>query len=235
MFQNKLTPLYSLLNRNFLIHTTGLENIDEEKNYIFAMNHQSIMDIPIAFSFLVPHTSRKLNLFLSHKFYNFFLPLTLPLDVIKINMNKGKSKRINEFNRTQIKKGVEKLKQGNSALIYPEGITHGGKESKIIRGETGVIRLALKSETSIIPIGIKGSNHAYPFLINTKNPFIFRTENQIYINIGKELSINQYSNINIEKHSDDTRSTLRDLTENLMNQLSVLSGLPQKHRGFIFT
>jgi 1-acyl-sn-glycerol-3-phosphate acyltransferase len=187
------------------------------------------MDIPIAFSFLIPHTIKQLNLFLSHKFYNFFLPVTLPLDVIRINMNKGNSKKIIEFNKKQIMKGSERLRRGNNALIYPEGIIHGGKESKIIRGETGVIRLALTTKTPIIPIGIRGSNHAYPFLINTKNPFIFRTENPVHINIGKEISLDKYNNLNLEKYSTDTRSILRQLTEDLMDQLSDLSGLPRKH------
>ena len=228
MYQTKLSPLYNLLNNHFQIHISGLENISENKNYIFAMNHQSIMDIPIAFSFLVPQTDRKLNLFLSHKFYNFFFPLMFPLDVISINMNKGKSKKITDFNKSQINKGIEKLNQGNNALIYPEGITHGGKENRILRGETGVIRLALKSNTAIIPIGIRGSNQAYPFLINTKNPLIFRTKNQIQIKIGKEISLEPHKEINLERHSDDTRKTLRQLTEELMDKLSELSGLPRK-------
>ena len=228
MFQNKLVPLYSLVNNHFQIYTSGLENISKEKNYIFAMNHQSIMDIPIAFSFLVPHTVRQLNLYLSHKFYNFFLPLTLPLDMISINMNKGKSTKITEHNKNQIKKGVEKLKQGNSALIYPEGITHGGKENKVIRGETGVIRLAIQSNISIIPIGIRGSNHAYPFLINTYNPFIFKTKNPVHIKIGKEINLDKHHNIDLESQSETTRNVLRRLTDELMEQLSSLSGLPRK-------
>jgi 1-acyl-sn-glycerol-3-phosphate acyltransferase len=228
MFQKKLSPLYSLLNKNFQIQISGLENISENKNYIFAMNHQSIMDIPIAFSFLVPQTDRKLNLFLSHKFYNFFFPLMLSLDVISINMNKGKSKKIIEFNKKQINKGIEKLKHGNSALIYPEGITHGGKDNQVIRGETGVIRLALRSNTSIIPIGIRGSNHAYPFLINTYNPFIFKTKNPVHIKVGKEINLDENRDIDLEIKSENTRNTLRKLTEELMEQLSLLSGLPRK-------
>jgi 1-acyl-sn-glycerol-3-phosphate acyltransferase len=193
------------------------------------------MDIPIAFSFLVPYINNQLILFLSHKFYNFFFPLTIPLNVLKINMNKGNSKKIREFNKSQIDKGVDRLKRGNSTLIYPEGITHGGKEDKILRGETGVIRLAIQSKKSVIPIGIRGSNHAYPFLINTKNPFIFRTKNQIQINIGKEISFQKHSNMSFENHSEDTRKTLRRLTENLMDKLSQLSGLPRKLPDFSST
>ena len=179
MFQNRLNPLYKLVNKNFHIHISGLENIDRDKNYIFAMNHQSIMDIPIAFAVLVPLTNQRLILFLSHIFYAIFFPLTRPLGVLRINMNKGKSKRIIRFNQGQIIRGIRRLRLGSSALIYPEGTSVGGKESNILRGETGVIRLALRSGIPIIPIGIQGSNHAYPFLVKSNNPFSLKTKHPI--------------------------------------------------------
>ena len=227
MFQNKLIPLYDLVNKNFQIQISGLENIDRDKNYIFAMNHQSIMDIPIAFAVLVPLTNQKIILFLSHIFYALFFPLTRPLGVLRINMNKGKSKRTIRFNQGQIIKGIRRLRLGSSALIYPEGTTVGGKESIILRGETGVIRLALRSGIPIIPIGIQGSNHAYPFLVKSNNPFAFRTKHPIHINIGQPIYVEQSSEVNIKRQSDDARVALRGLTESLMERLSELSGLPR--------
>lgn len=227
MFQNNLRPLYKLVDKNFEIHLTGLENIDRDKNYIFAMNHQSIMDIPIAFSVLVPLTNQKIILFLSHIFYAIFFPLTSPLGVLRINMNKGKSKKTIRFNQGQIIKGIRRLRMGSSALIYPEGTTVGGTESNIIRGETGVIRLALRSGIPVIPIGIRGSNHAYPFLVRTNNPFIIKTKHPIHINIGSPISYQHHSDIDVKRHSDDTRRQLRQLTDHLMERLADLSGLPR--------
>ena len=142
MFQNRLNRLYKLVNNNFQLHITGSEHIDPDKNYIFAMNHQSIMDIPIAFAVLVPRTNQKITLFLSHIFYAIFFPLTRPLGVLRINMKKGKSLKSIQFNQGQIIKGVRRLRLGGSALIYPEGSIVGGLNSNILRGETGVIRLA---------------------------------------------------------------------------------------------
>ena len=227
MFQNKLNPLYTLVNKNFQIHITGLENIDRDRNYIFAMNHQSIMDIPIAFSILVPQTDQKIILFLSHIFYAIFFPLMRPLNVLRINMNKGKTKKITRFNQGQIIKGIRRLRLGSSALIYPEGTTVGGLESIILRGETGVIRLALRSGTPIIPIGIRGSNRAYPFTLNTNNPFIFRTKHPIHINIGKPIYLQKHNDIDVKRQSDETRRALRHLTDHLMGRLADLSGLPR--------
>lgn len=227
MFQNKLNPLYTLVNKNFQIHITGLDNIDRDRNYIFAMNHQSIMDIPIAFSVLVPQTNRKIILFLSHIFYAIFYPLTRPLDVLRINMNKGKTKKITRFNQGQIIKGIRRLRLGSNALIYPEGTTIGGLESNILRGETGAIRMALRSGIPIIPIGIRGSNHAYPFTLKTNNPFIFKTKHPIHINIGKPIFLEEHTEVDVKQYSDDARRVLRHLTDHLMDQLADLSGLPK--------
>jgi len=234
MFQNKLGLLYNLVGNHFKIHITGLENIDRDKNYIFAMNHQSIMDIPIAFSILVPRTNRKLILFLSHIFYAIFYPLTRPLGVLRINMNKGKSDRIIRFNQGQISRGIRSLRLGTSALIYPEGTTVGGLLSNILKGETGVIRLALRSGIPIIPIGIRGSNLAYPFTLKTNNPFIVRTKHPIYMNIGHPIYIDTNRSVDLKGYSDDTRDVLREHTERLMDRLSELSGLPRVSRTTVF-
>lgn len=227
MFQNKLRPLYKLVNKHFEINITGLENIERDQNYIFAMNHQSIMDIPIAFSMLVPLTNQKIILFLSHYFYAIFFPLTRPLGVLRINMNKGKSTRVTRFNQGQVLKGIRRLRLGSSALIYPEGSIVGGLEGNILRGETGVIRLALRSGIPIVPIGIRGSNHAYPFALRTKNPFTFRTKHPIHINIGNPICLEEHREMDVKRYSEDVRITLRHLTEHLMDKLAELSGLPR--------
>ena len=227
MFQNRLTPLYRIIRGRFSIQVSGLENIRRDQNYIFAMNHQSVMDIPITYTVLAPRTDRKINLFLSHYFYHIFLPLTLPLEAISINMNKGKSERISRFNRAQLEKGIQKIRQGNNILIYPEGGMDGARESTVARGETGAVRLAVRTGTPLIPIGIRGSNHAYPFTVYTNNPFTHKREIPVEITVGQPISYGSYAGLELESYSEANRSTLRTLTEDLMVVLSRLSGLPQ--------
>ena len=225
MFQNKLGTIYNLVHRKFSIQVTGLDKIDPDQNYIFAMNHQSVMDIPISYAILAPRTNIKINLFLSHIFYNIFFPLTVPLDAISINMNKGKNSRIRNFNRAQLEIGVDKLRQGNSILIFPEGGMGGARTSKIARGETGPVRLAVRTGIPILPIGIKGTNLAYPFTVYTNNPFKHRQEIPVEITIGDEICYQKYAEMDLDQYSLDIRSSLRSLTEELMVRLSYLSGL----------
>jgi 1-acyl-sn-glycerol-3-phosphate acyltransferase len=226
MFQKRLGLFYKLFNNQFQIHISGLEHIDRECNYIFAMNHQSIMDIPIAFSTLVPRTDKKIILFLNQIFYALFYPLTRSLEMLRINMGKRNSRKSTLFNQRQVIKGIRRLRLGSSALIFPEGTTAGGLESIILRGETGVIRLALRSGIPIIPIGIRGSNHAYPFLINTYNPFVFRAKHPIFIKVGAPIYLSTPAGVDIKRYSEDARIVLRQLTDQLMEQLADLSGLP---------
>lgn len=225
MFQKRLKMLYRLVDRHFSIRTTGLEKIDPDRNYIFAMNHQSVMDIPIAYTVLAPQTNRQINLFLSHYFYFIFFPLTLPLDAISINMNKGRSPRIIRFNRSQLEKGIAKLKRGNNVLIYPEGGMDGALSSQVARGETGAVRLAVRTGIPLLPIGIRGTNHAYPFTVSSSNPLRHDFTIPIEITIGDPISYQEYSHLDLEQFSLLNQAALRSLTEELMARLSHLSGL----------
>lgn len=223
--QHRLTPAYTIIHKYFEIKCSGMENISRSKNYIFAMNHQSILDVPLAFSVLAHSTETKIHLFLSRKFYLALLPLTLSLETISIKMEKG-TQDAKEFNKKQLFKGVNKLRSGNSVLIYPEGIISGGKTSRMIKAETGVIRLALTSKVSIVPIGIKGSNHAYPFLLKNRNPLYIKRRHPISIKVGREISLKEYSKTDLSIYSNKNKELLRNLTNNLMENISELSNLP---------
>ena len=46
-------------------------------------------------------------------------------------------------------------------MVYPEGTTsRGGGE--LLEGHTGAMRLAIKAKVPIIPVGITGTENAYP-------------------------------------------------------------------------
>jgi 1-acyl-sn-glycerol-3-phosphate acyltransferase len=183
------------------------------------------LDIPLIFSFLGSVTDKNIHLFISDKFYDPLWPIAKSLEMIRIHMDKD-SEQLRDDNLRQIEKGVEKLKNGNSVLIFPEGIITGGKKSQIIRGHTGVMRLAFFSGVPILPIGIRGSNIVYPYLLENKNPFYVRRSHSITIKIGKRIVVNGQQNIDLSLYSESNRRLLRDSTDKLMSQLSHLSGLP---------
>lgn len=223
LFQERLSPLFNLIKNNLNISYEGLENI-KKKNYIFVMNHQSILDIPITYSFLTPILNHQLVLFISHKFYDFLWPIMAPLGAIRVEMY-GQTEKTKKYNNNQLEEGVKKLNKGCSVLIYPEGIIRGGINSEIIKGKTGVIKLAIKSKIPIIPIGIKGSNLVYPFLLKSRNPFLINKDLPIKICIGREISFSQYDHQSLDMYSEKNKEILHKLTNDLMKILSQLSGL----------
>ncbi|MFX1238232.1 MAG: 1-acyl-sn-glycerol-3-phosphate acyltransferase [Promethearchaeota archaeon] len=55
---------------------------------------------------------------------------------------------------------IERLKEGELVMIYPEGTTHGGPD--ILEGHTGAVRLAIEAKVPIIPVGITGTENSFP-------------------------------------------------------------------------
>lgn len=227
-FQKILSPLYSLIINYFNVSISGLENISPGKSYIFAANHQSILDVPLIFSILALHTDSKIHILISHRFYRALWFLTRPLEMISVRMDKNSESSL-RHNRNSLDIGLQKLRQGHSILIFPEGIITGGKTSQIIRGQTGAVKLSLLSGVPIIPIGINGSNYVHPYLLSNNSPFRFNRHLPITIRFGKEVVYSQHSNIDLHSHTESNRKLLRSLTNKIMSRLSILSRLPMAH------
>lgn len=223
-FQKKLHPLYSLIVNHFNVSISGLENISPGKSYIFAANHQSILDVPLIFSILALHTDSKIHLLISHRFYRALWLITRPLEMISIRMDKG-TQSSTDHNLRSLALAQQKLGQGHSLLIFPEGIITGGRTSQIIKGGTGAVRLSLLSHVPIIPIGIRGSNHVHPYLLKNRLPFYFKRHLPINIKISKEINFPPYPGLDLSSRTESNRVLLRSLTDKLMAKLSKLSGL----------
>ena len=56
-----------------------------------------------------------------------------------------------------LKWGENKLKLGEALILFPEGTR--SKSGKLMKGKSGVARLATLTETPIVPIGISGSEN----------------------------------------------------------------------------
>jgi 1-acyl-sn-glycerol-3-phosphate acyltransferase len=225
MKQYLLHPLSRWILNSLSVTVTGLDNIDPSENYIFAMNHQSVIDIPVAYSLITLGHNRPLTVLMSHRFYRFLWPLVAPLGTISIDMDRITNRAI-IHNRRMLAEGSARLAKGKNILIYPEGIITGGLDNRIIKGYTGTVRLSARSKRPVIPIGISGSNLVYPFLLYTRNPFKLRRKSEIKVTFGPKITFDHIGNINLETYSEENRKILRNSTDQLMQRLSQLSGLP---------
>jgi 1-acyl-sn-glycerol-3-phosphate acyltransferase len=120
--------------------------------YIFVMNHQSMIDIPIAFA-CIPVNLR----FVAKK-------ILKSVPFLGWYMWRTRMVFVDRGNRTQamasLKRAGRQIREGASILAYPEGTrtVHG----EVLPFKKGVFVVALEAGVPIVPVAIDGSNLALP-------------------------------------------------------------------------
>ena len=129
------------------IKISGQKNIPLDGPVIIVSNHISNIDPAI----VAASINRRPN-FLAKKelFNNIFLNIFLrsygayPVDRGRADIS-------------ALKWGENKLKLGQALILFPEGTR--SKSGKLMKGKSGVARLAYVTGTPIVPIGISGSEN----------------------------------------------------------------------------
>lgn len=98
-----------------------------------------------------------------------------------------------------MKVSLKLLKNNELLLIFPEGTRNG--MAKGVKAKDGAIKLAAKSNAPIIPVGVQGN---------------FKPFTKVKLNIGKPI----YYNLSKQELND--KDKLRELTEDLMEQIVEL-------------
>lgn len=109
---------------------------------------------------------------------------------------------------------LEKLANDQCLMIFPEGTRSRTGEMK--KAQPGVVRLALKSQAAIVPVGITGTN-------GLNNPLnVFRPSGRLRINIGRAFTLPQ-----IEGRPN--AAVLNSLTDMIMERVAMQ--LPPEYQG----
>ena len=145
----------------------GKENIDTDETYVIVSNHQSLVDILVAFT-----------LFTHFKWVSKAELFSIPL--IGWNMSLNRYIKLRRGNSTSIKQmytACEKhLNQGSSVYLFPEGTR---SESGHMRPfKEGAFVLAKRLNRPILPIVMNGSRTAVP-----KGSFNFHGETHVEVTI----------------------------------------------------
>ena len=135
------------------LRVTGLDKLDETHSYIFMVNHQSNIDIPVLVQGLVQFQLRWIakKELLRVPFFGWAMwaskHVTVdrndPLDAVK-----------------SLKRAQERLAAGISIVVFPEGTR--SKDGKLLRFKKGGCLLAAQAGTSIVPLTIIGSGKVLP-------------------------------------------------------------------------
>lgn len=120
---------------------TGLENITGQSIVVVA-NHQSEWETIFLYSFVSPISPILKKELLNIPFYGWALRLTKPIAIDRSNPRKA--------GRAVLTQGVERLHQGNTVILFPEGTR--SEEGKIEKFSRGGAKLAIAAGVPVVPI-----------------------------------------------------------------------------------
>lgn len=156
----KLLRRLELLWARSVVFASGVrlakEGVDlgTDTNYIFIANHQSWLDIPVFLTVLAPHTPRFVAKDTLYKIPIFGQGMKWVghLAINRENNRKG---------MRDIQEVAEKVKQGESVLIFPEGTRNVGL-NHLQPFHIGAFVLALKADRPVVPIIVQGTGRVLP-------------------------------------------------------------------------
>jgi 1-acyl-sn-glycerol-3-phosphate acyltransferase len=135
-----------------------------DRSAIYVMNHQSSLDIPVAFAvlpvdlrFIAKHTLRKVP------FLGWYMSWTGMVFVDRSNSTQA----VGSLNAA-----AERVRGGISLLAYPEGTR--SRDGQIMPFKKGPFVLALQAGVPIVPIAIEGSMRCMPAHLRPFRPGVVR-------------------------------------------------------------
>ncbi len=157
----------------------GLDNIDHSKNYIFAANHSSSLDIPLMLGYIpfwiVPVSKVELKWI---PFLGWAMQMGGHVFVDRSNHEKAMS---------SLKKAKDSLmKRPRSILLFPEGSRT--DDGRIKQFKSGGLSIAIETKIPVVPVAIFGT-------FESLNKRSWHFKNQVLvIKIGKPIHSNEYTN-----------------------------------------
>jgi len=171
----------------------GLENVDPSRPTIYACNHQSALDIPVAFVAL------RVN-------FRFVAKKSLGnVPVLGWYLRAGKHLLVERGSwvsaLTTLEKAAEQIRQGTSILIFPEGTR--SADGRLLPFKKGPFALALKAGVAICPVTIEGTVRVMP-----KNSLKVRRGGEIRVKIGAPIDAREYGPHERERLMRDVRRVM---------------------------
>lgn len=167
----------------------GKENLPKDTAAIICPNHVHALDSAV----IISMNKRKINVLAKEElFKNRFLRFIA--DLFGIYPVKPDKKSMES-----IKISLKLLKNNELLMIFPEGTRNG--MAKGVKPKDGSVKLAIKANTPIIPVGVQGN---------------FKLFRKVKINIGKPIYYSKY------KEEINNKEVLDKLTEDLMKTIVKL-------------
>ena len=153
------------------IDLDGTDNVPADGGYLLASNHRSYLD-PLLLGFAGGRLGRPIR-FLAKKEVTdapIVGPITSALGAIRVDRGSGSA--------APLVQAAAALEAGEMVAVFPQGTIPRGEEffEPRLKGRHGAVRLALESKAPLVPVGVWGSELAWPrnsrlpYLLNLADP-----------------------------------------------------------------
>lgn len=159
------------------IKVRGLSQLDPKRQYVFMVNHQSHIDIPVLVQGLSAFQLRWIA-----KRELLWVPLFGWAMWAAKHITVNRSDRFDALG--SLKKAQEQMKGGISLVFFPEGTR--SSDGRLLPFKRGGLLLAVKTRTPIVPITISGSSAILP-----KGDWRIRA-GDIEVTVGAPVTVEHY-------------------------------------------
>ena len=191
MFTSFWGSLYLWVMPAWSVSVSGREHIGK-KIYIVVSNHQSLLDILVAF-----------RIFFHFKWVSKSEIFNIPF--IGWNMRLNRYIRLVRGDKDSVQRMFrdcnEAIARGSSVYIFPEGSR--SKTGQLKPFKTGAFSLAWENKLPILPIAISGTRDALP-----KHSLNFHGKHQIRVKVLEEIPYEAFENITPEETAAMVRARI---------------------------
>lgn len=175
------------------LNVEGQENIDTDQQYIFMVNHQSNVDIPVIVQSLARFQLRWIakKELLWVPFFGWAMWATKHITVDRSDPQSAVR---------SLERAKEKIAAGISVVVFPEGTR--STNGKLLRFKKGGFMLAVQANTKIVPVTINGSRNLLPSGAWKLRPGI------IEVRVGKPIAVEGYRVGKLRALSDQVRQAI---------------------------
>jgi 1-acyl-sn-glycerol-3-phosphate acyltransferase len=191
--------LFGLLSR---VEVVGAEHIPMEGGCLLVLNHISRLDTPL----LLVASPRRIYPLAADKYKNF------PVFNWLLNISEAIWINRSEFDREALLKSIEVLKRGDMLGIAPEGTR--SPDGALRKAKPGVAFLAARTDVSIVPVGITGTQ-------SMLQDFLRLRRMRIRVTFGEPFRLPKYGKLSADE--------LVTATDMIMSRVAAL--LPPIYRG----
>jgi len=173
----------------------GSKNLDKKKQYIFAANHFSFLDLLI----MIAAIKKPIIVPFKSDFFKRFIERSL------LHLVNGVPVKNDTICKESLKVIMKNVKEGKSLLIAPEGGI--SKDGKLQEFRDGASFIAFKTRVPVVPVAILNADKALPCRKIFPRPY------KIRVKIGNPI---------VTDFSDFNKNKIKEYTERIRNEVLIL-------------